>query len=127
MREVPLGELDLRVRGARRIDMAQQRQDRVVIRREGQFGLPPVGQLPVLRNDLGHDLGLGFEQRLFVPLREVAVLALQVRQARVGIDPYRIAPREVEPDLEVADLLGAELLVERARGKLEIARRLLHA
>ena len=114
VREVPLGELDLRVRRARRVDVAQQREDRMVIRREGQLGLPPVGQLPVLRDDLGHDLGLGFEQRLFVPLREVAILPLKLGQARIGIDPYRVAPREVEPDLEVADLLGAELLVERA-------------
>jgi hypothetical protein len=109
MREVAVGKLDLRIGGARRVDVGQQREDGVVVRREGQLGLSAVGQLAVFRDDLGHDLHLGLEERFLVGLGEVAIPPLQLGQPGIRLGPGRVAPREVEPDLEVAHVLGGEL------------------
>ena len=111
MREVVLRELDLGIGGPRRLDVDQERQDRVVVRREGQLGLAAVGQLPILRDDLLHDLHLRLEERLLVRLREIAILPLQLRQPGIGFGPCRVAPREVEPDLQVEHVLVGELRV----------------
>ena len=127
VREVPLRQLDLRVGAARGVDVADQGQDRVVVGRERELGLAAVGELSVLRNHGADALELRREKERLVVLREVAVLALQLRQPRVGLDPHRVAPGEVEPHLEVADVFARELGIGGPRGELEVARRLLHA
>src|SRR6266550_6132348 len=127
MREMPLRQLDLGVGAARGVDMADERKDGVVVRREGELRLPTLCKLAVL-GDYGADAFelRGKKDRLVV-LTEVTVLALQLRQPRVGFNPNGIAPCEVEPDLEVADVLVGELGVWQPRRKLQVSRRLLHA
>jgi len=105
MREVPLGKLDLRIGSAGRVDVDQKWEDRVVVGREGQLGLAAISQLPVLRDDLLHHLHLRLEERFLVRFQVLAVLPLQLREPRIGLGPCRIAPREVEPDLQVPHVL----------------------
>ena len=106
--------------------MAEERKDGVVVGGERQLRLAALSQLAVLGDDLRHHLVLGLEEGELVLLGEVAVLSLQLREARLIVHPHRIAPGEVEPDLQIADLLGRELSVERPRGELEVSGRLLH-
>ena len=127
MREVALGQLDLRVGAACRVDVADERQDRVVVRRERELSLAPLRELAVLRDDAADALQLRREKDRLVLFGEVAVLALELGQAGVVLDPHRVAPGEVEPQLEVTDVVVGELGVRRPRRELEIARRLLHA
>ncbi len=125
MREVVFRQLDLRVGDARRVHVGKERKDRVVVGREGELDLPSVGELAVLGNDLLHHVELSREERLLVRFGEISVLALQLGEPRVRLHPDRVAPGEVEPHLEVANVLGRELRVDRPRRQLEIARRLL--
>ena len=127
VREVTLGELDLGVGAARRVDMADQRKDRVVVGREGQLRLTALRHLAVFRDDAADALELRLKEDRLVLVGEVTVLALQLGKAWVGFHPDRVAPREVEPDLEVADVLVRELGVRRPRRELEVSRRLLHS
>ena len=71
----------------------------MVIGREGQLRLPPLGELAVLGDDPRHHVVLRVEERALVLLAEVAVPSLELRNARIGVDPDGIAPGEVEPDL----------------------------
>src|SRR5260370_15378941 len=98
--------------------MAEQGQDRVVVRREGELGLAALSELAVLRHDAPDALQLRREQDRLVLFYEVAVLPLQLREARVLLDPHRVAPGEVEPHLQVADVWRRELGVDGASGKL---------
>ena len=127
MREMALGELDLGVGAARRVDVAYQRQDRMVVRRESKLGLPAVGELAVFRDHAPDALELCLEEDPLVLLVEVPVFALELGEAPVVLDPDGIAPRQVEPHLEVADIGGRVLRVGRARGQLQVSRRLLDA
>jgi len=102
--------------------VTDQRQDRVVIRRESQLCLSAISELAVFRDDAANPLQLRSKQNRLVVFGEVAVLALELGQAWVLFDPNRIAPREVEPDLEVADVGDGELCIGRARCKLEVTR-----
>src|SRR5436190_2158849 len=106
MREMALGELDLEVGAARRVDVAYQRQDRMVVRRESKLGLPAVGELAVFRDHAPDALELCLEEDPLVLLVEVPVFALELGEAPVVLDPDGIAPRQVEPHLEVADIGG---------------------
>ena len=127
MREVTLRQLDLRVGATRGVHVADQRQDRVVIRRKGELGLLALGELAIFGDDAADPLQLRGEQDALVFVGEVAILALQLRQVRIVLDPHRVAPGEVEPNLQVADIGDGELGIDRARCELYISRRLLYA
>ena len=107
------GKLDLRVGAARRVDVADQGQDRVVVRGEGELRLATLGELAILRDNASDPLQLSPEEDRLIFLGEVAVLALQLGEPRVLLDPDRVAPGEVEPHLQVADVRGRELRIHR--------------
>src|SRR5437667_12781483 len=127
MREVPFGKLNLRVRAARGVDVTDQRQDRVVIRRESQLCLSAISELAVFRDDAANPLQLRSKQNRLVVFGEVAVLALELGQPWIGLYPHGIAPGEAEPHLEVADVGVSELCIRGSRCQLEIPLRLLNA
>ena len=99
----------------------------MVVRRESKLGLPAVGELAVFRDHAPDALELCLEEDPLVLLVEVPVFALELGEAPVVLDPDGIAPRQVEPHLEVADIGGRVLRVGRTRGQLQVSRRLLDA
>src|SRR5438034_6463600 len=127
MREVPLRQLDMRVGASRGVDVADEWKDGVVVGRKRQLRLPTLRKLAVLGDHAADTLELRGKKDRLVVLREVTVLALQLRESRVRFNPNGIAPREVEPDLEIADVLVGELGIRQPRGQVEVSRRLLHA
>ena len=85
----------------------------MVVGREGELRLAAVGELAILGDDAADALELSREEDRLVLLAEVTVLALQLGKSRIGLDPDGVAPREVEPDLEVAYVIVRELRVRR--------------
>jgi len=88
--------------------VAEQRQDRVIERRRRDLDLSPVGSGLVTTDETGQNALLASEENLLVLLGEIAPLLFQL--ADFGIKPLRrvAEPREVEPDLQVAQLLFRE-------------------
>ena len=124
--EVPVRQLDSGRGGAGGVDVADEGQDGVVVGRRRQFDLARLGHLAVLRDHAPQHLQLGGEEDALVGLGELAVLCLQGREAGVAVDPGGVAPGEVGPDLEVADVFCREgVRLRGPRRQLEVARGLL--
>ena len=86
----------------------QQGQDRVIVGRRRQLDLPALGQLPVQGDDLGEQLALLVEQPLLLVLGVVAALGLELGELGVLLEEQGMDPRQVRPDLEVAQVARAE-------------------
>ena len=125
--EAPGRKADLGYGGPGGLQVDQQRQDRVVVGREGELDLPSAGQLGVLGYHPPDQAELGFEEHLLVLLREALVFGLELGQAGVAVDPSGVDPGQVGPHLEVADVLLQEGLILGPGGQLQVARAGLYA
>ena len=87
------------------VGVAQERQDRVIERRGGDLDLPAHDAVPVFGDDLVQDLELHVPQHALVVLAEAASLGEQAAHAIVDIQVERIDPRQLVPDLQIAQVV----------------------
>ena len=84
--------------------------------RGGQLDLAAGGELAVQRNHAGHQLALLGQEPLLLVFGVVAALRLEFGQVALLLEEQGVNPREVRPDLEVAQ-------VARAKPRKRFARR----
>src|SRR6185312_8420887 len=112
---------------ARGLEVEQQRDDGMSVRRDRELTLPALGKLAIARHDGVDELTDQAEQLPPLPVRECAALLGQAAHECIGA-AYRLAqPGQVVPDGQIVDeliggvahaLQGGERL--RERGELEI-------
>ena len=94
----------LRHRLPRQRVVKKQRQNGVVIRGRGQLDLAPRGQLAMKRDHAGHQLALLVQKPLLLFLGVVPPLVLELGQLGVFLEEQGMNPRQVGPDLKVAQV-----------------------
>ncbi len=100
------GDVGHRLARCRLLD--EQRQNRVIERGGGKLDLALRGQLSVQRDDAGHQLALAGQQPLLLVFGVVAAFRLEVGQIAFLLEEQGVDPRQVRPDLKVAEVAGAE-------------------
>ncbi len=90
------------------VGIAQQRQDRVVIRRRGELDLPPGRGVAVFGDNRVQQLQLDRPQERFVLFAEVLSLGDEVAHARVVMLVLGIDPGQFLPHLQVTEIVDAE-------------------
>ena len=86
----------------------QQRQDGMEERRRRQFDLSTLREFTVQRDHPLEQSHLLVEQESFFHLGEVAPLVSQLAQFGILLEDERMNPREIVPDLQVANVLRRE-------------------
>ncbi len=80
----------------------------MIVRGRGQLDLSAVGQRPVQGDDSGNELELLIEQPLLLILSVMAALGLELGELGVFLEQQRMEPRQVRPDLKVAQVSRAK-------------------
>ena len=93
----------------------QQGQDGVIVRGRGQLDLSAVGQRPVQGDDSCNELELLIEQPLLLILGVMAALGLELGELGVFLEQQGMEPRQVRPDLKVAQVSRTEPCERRLR------------
>src|SRR5919109_3880926 len=108
--EQPAWQRRMRVRAQMRIGVAYERKNRVVERRGGQFDLPPRARRGVSRDDATEQIELHLTQHGLVVFGELTSLLYELREPRIAPEPVGIHPRELVPDLQVAQIGRLEVI-----------------
>ncbi len=101
-------QLDVGHRLARQLFVEQKRQDGMEVRRGRQLNLPALSEPAVQRQHLAQDFEVLVQERRLLFLREFFALVAQAAQQVVALEGERVDPGEVEPDLQVAQVVGPE-------------------
>jgi hypothetical protein len=90
------------------VGIAEERQDRVIERGCGQLDLPAAGRLAIFGDDAVQDLELHLAKYGLVLLRELSFFVEKRADAAVVVLIQRVDPRELVPDLQIAEIVDAE-------------------
>ena len=95
-----------RLAGQRLVE--EQGEDRVIVGRRGQLDLAARGQLAMQRDHPRQQLALFVQEPLLLLLGVVPAFGLELGQLGVLLEEQGMDPRQVRPDLEVAEVARAE-------------------
>ena len=125
------GQVDVGHRLACQPLVEQEGDDRVIEGGGRQLDLPALGELAMEGDDLAEQVALLVEEPVLLGLGVAAGLGLELGELGVLLEEDRVHPREIRPDLEVAQvafaeaaegLLGGVDAQARALEEFEIAR-----
>jgi hypothetical protein len=104
------------------VGVAQQRQDRVIVRRCGDFDLPGSGHLAIDRDHLAQDLQLFASHQPLVVERVIEAFGEQLGNLRIAGAELLVEPDQLRDHLQVAEILRREAAARQVEAALGVAR-----